>query len=208
MVSPVARTSVDCAAAAQALLEDRGVQAWSGEYETWSDFLPELWPGDVLQIRAETRGCEADVIVREVELKTVDLANDRCWVAVKFANEAAESIAMQTAEVSAATVVSAMRLDPERFVLTNLPQAQVMAITSTSVTIDMGTEAIAGGGFEIRRSDSGWDPAVDRNLVGRFQTKVVTVPRLSRVQTYCVRQYDADAKYSRSATILHVDYPL
>lgn len=97
--------------------------------------------------------------------------------------------------------------DPAKFALANLPQAQVTEITSTAVTLDMGTEAVAGGGFEVRRSDSGWDAQVDRNLVGRFQTRVITVPRLSRVQD-CVRQYDQEGRYSSCATQLHVDYPL
>ncbi len=93
-------------------------------------------------------------------------------------------------------------------VVAGLPQAQVTDVTSTAVTMDMGVAAIAGGGFEIRRSDSGWDARIDRNLVGRFQARVITVPRLSRVVSYWVRQYDAAGRYSQVATLLHVDYPL
>ena len=117
---------------------------------------------------------------------------------------------METSPASAAEVASATARDPEQFVLENLPQAQVTEVTSTSVTIDMGREPIGGGGFEVRRTDSGWDPLVDRNLVGRFQTRVITLTRLSRVQTWCIREYDASSpvKYSRCATQLHVDYPL
>jgi hypothetical protein len=63
---------------------------------------------------------------------------------------------------------------------------------------------------EVRRSDLGWGPANDRNLVGRFGTETFTIPRLSRSQTVFLRQYDASAppKYSRHTTALHVDYPL
>jgi hypothetical protein len=214
MVSPAARTSEDCAAAASALLDDVQKQPWSGEYETWSDFLPEaaedIWPGDGFDVRLPSRECEASAIVREVEVKLEDLSNDRSWYALKFANEAAELIAMEVDLATASEAAAATVRDPSRFVLDNLPQAQVTAVTSTSVTIDMGAEPTAGGGFEIRRSDSGWDPLIDRNLVGRFQTKVVTLTRLSRVQTWCVRRYDGSspAKYSRNATQLHVDYPL
>ena len=203
-----ARTSDDCAAAAQALLDDRAGEAWVGEYETWSDFVPEVWPGCRVDLRLPSRDCEGRAIVREVEMTAADPANDRWWVSLKFGNDAAEAIGIEATEASAAQAAPAMRLDPARFVLANLPQAQVTAIASTSVTIDMGMEAIAGGGFEIRRNDSGWDASVDRNLVGRYQTRVVTAPRLSRVQTYCVRQYDGEEKYSRCATVLHVDCAL
>ena len=208
LVSPVARTSEDCAAAAKAILDDAAKPVWEGEYETWSDFVPEVGPGDRVDLSLPSRDCEGPAIVREVELRVEDLENDRSWVTIKFANEAAQPIAIETAPVSPALVANLLARDPEKFTLENLPQAQVTAITSTSVTLDVGVEAITGGGFEIRRSDSGWDPQVDRNLVGRFQTRVITVPRLSRVQTYCVRQYDGEGRYSSCATQLHVDYPL
>jgi hypothetical protein len=63
---------------------------------------------------------------------------------------------------------------------------------------------------EVRWSDQGWGPDNDRNLVGRFGTQTFTVPRLTRVQTYFIRQYDASIppKYSRHSGSLHVDYPL
>lgn len=211
VISPVAKTSEDCLEAGRAILEDATQLAWEGEYETWSDFLhDEVWPGDRADVSLPTRECMTAAIVREVELKAADPENDRSWYAIKFANEAAEPIAIETKAVSAVEAAFAMQRDPERFILPNLPHAEVTAITSTSVTIDLGAEPMAGGGFEVRRSDSGWDPLVDRNLVGRFQTRVITVPRLSRLQTYCVRQYDGSSpvKYSRCATQLHVDYPL
>jgi hypothetical protein len=63
---------------------------------------------------------------------------------------------------------------------------------------------------EVRWSDSGWGPGNSRNLVGRFGSETFTLPRLSRVQTVFLRQYDASTppKYSRYSAALHVDYPL
>jgi hypothetical protein len=210
MVLPTAKTSDDCGNAAQAILDDAAQQAWSGEYTTWSDFLgaADVWPGDAVQVEVPSRECSTQMIVRQVEIEAVDPANERSWYAVKFANEACEPIAIETGSVAPAQVLSATQLDPAVFALASLPQAQVTDITSTSVTIETGCNPITGGGFEIRRSDSGWDPQVDRNLVGRFNTRVITVTRLSRVMSYWVRQYDAANRYSRSATLLHVDYPL
>jgi hypothetical protein len=210
MVAPVARTSADCASAAQAILDDAAQQPWSGEYATWSDFLGtnDVWPGDAVDIDVPSRGCAAEMVVRAVEIEAIDPANDRSYYTVKFANEASEPVAIKIAGVAPAQLTNAKALDPEIFTLPGMPQAQVTEITSTSVTIDTGCDPPAGGGFEIRRSDSGWDPQVDRNLVGRFNTRVITVTRLSRVMSYWIRQYDAANRYSRVATLLHVDYPL
>ena len=55
----------------------------------------------------------------------------------------------------------------------------------------------------------GWGTENDRNLVGRFTSQSFAVPRLARIQTYHVRQYDNanPRRYSRYSTVLHVDYP-
>src|SRR5262249_12687630 len=64
--------------------------------------------------------------------------------------------------------------------------------------------------IEVRWSDSGWGADNDRNLIGRFSTQTISVPRLGVAQSVFLKQYDASspAKYSRSATVLHVDRPL
>lgn len=204
----MARTSEDCASAAQAILDDATQAAWTGEYAGCSDLVADVWPGDVLHVNAPSRGCVADAVVREVAIEAVDPANERSWYAIKFANEAAEPVAIKTRPVTTAQIEKLVMRDPAVFALDGLPQAQVTDVTSTSVALDTGCDPIAGGGFEIRRSDSGWDVRIDRNLVGRFQTRVITVPRLSRVASYWIRQYDAAGSYSRVATLLHVDYPL
>jgi hypothetical protein len=62
---------------------------------------------------------------------------------------------------------------------------------------------------ELRWSDSGWGEFNDENLAGRFTTQTFTLPRLSKVEDYFLRQYDASSprKYSRHTTALHVDMP-
>jgi len=63
---------------------------------------------------------------------------------------------------------------------------------------------------EVRWSDAGWGPDNDRNLVGRFANQTFTLARLSQIQDYYLRQYNASSPplYSRATTALHVDYPL
>ena len=93
--------------------------------------------------------------------------------------------------------------------IADLTTAAITDQTSTSVTVDAGVVPPAGGGIEIRRSDFGWGPDNDRNLLGRFTSQTATLPRLSRVQDYYLRQYDASTprRYSRYTAALHLDYP-
>jgi len=96
-------------------------------------------------------------------------------------------------------------------VLADLTQAEILVPpTSTTVTIDAGLDLAPGRGIEVRWSDSGWGLSNDRNLIGRFNARTFTVPRLGRVQDYFLRQYDnsSPAKYSRYSAALHLDYPL
>ena len=81
-------------------------------------------------------------------------------------------------------------------------------VTSTTVSVDAGSTPPAGGGIEVRYSDSGWGAGSDSNLAGDYGTRAFTLSRLSRVVTYYLRQYDNTGRYSRYSTILHVDYPL
>ncbi len=91
--------------------------------------------------------------------------------------------------------------------MADLTGAEITGVNSIAVSIDCGCAPPAGGGFEVRRSDAAWGPGNDRNLAGRFTTQTFSLPRLTRVQTYCLRQYDANGNYSRNSAILHVDYP-
>ena len=65
------------------------------------------------------------------------------------------------------------------------------------------------GLMEVRWSDFGWGPYNDQNLAGRFTTQTFTLPRLSKVQDYFLRQFDGSTppKYSRFSAALHIDYP-
>jgi hypothetical protein len=62
---------------------------------------------------------------------------------------------------------------------------------------------------EVRWSDSSWGQFNDQNLAGRFTTQSFTLPRLTRVEDYFLRQFDASVppKYSRHSTALHIDFP-
>jgi len=214
---PLSRTAADCENAALAMLDDSINPAWTGEYETWSDFLPgnaaDIFPGDAININAPSRGAVFLAIVREVEIEVNDLTGEHSNYRIKFANDAAESLSF---EVSSARINTQLAVDAisnavvGAVFLSSLTAAQVTQPTSTTVSIDAGTAPIPGGGFEVRWTDSGWGPGNDRNLAGRFTSQTFTLPRMARIQNYFLRQYDASVppKYSRYSTALHLDYPL
>ncbi len=211
VASPQPRTSDDCENAALALLRTASQPGWTGEYETWSEFLEdELLPGDELTIRVPSRNAEFTAIVREVAIEAADLADDRSRYHIKFATESAEPLAMHLdsapqlrlpENASTLTSVGTQFLPP-------IAAAEIVDIGSTSVMIDAGADPASGGGFEVRRSDTGWGLENDRNLVGRFDHRILTVPRTSRSQTWYLRPYDGAGRYSRFSTVLHVDIPL
>lgn len=212
---PAPRTSADCENAALALLDDGGVP-WSGEYSCWNDALPgaagEIWPGDALAISLPSRGTSFGAVVREVRIEAADLDSELSRYHLSFANEAAlpVAIASSVAHLTTAPDVTATTETAGATCIADLPAAEVTAVTSTTVTIDAGLNPPSGGGFEVRRTDSGWSAECDRNLVGRFTTRSFTVTRITREVDFYLRQYDASSprRYSRYSTALHVDYPL
>jgi hypothetical protein len=216
VASPAPRTSSECEDAALALLDDATRTAWSGEYRVWSDFLPQhaldIFPGDSLSVNVPSRTANFTAIVREVEIDCMDTANDRAQFTLKFANDAAEPLSFESnaAHIGYVPDVTATTTTAGSTFISDLPQADVTAVTSTTLSVKTGVAPPTGGGFEVRRSDYGWSVENDRNLVGRFTAQTFTLPRLSSSQTYYLRQYDAGTppKYSRYSTALHIDYPL
>ena len=174
----------------------------------------DIFPGDGLDVSASSRGASFRAIVREVDVDFVDLAGEHSQYTMRFADDGAESL---TTEFDAGRVINALDLNATPVtqvganVLPDLTQAEILIPpTSTTVTIDAGLDPLPGGGIEVRWSDTGWGASNDRNLVGRFNARSFTVPRLGRVQDYFLRQYDnsSPAKYSRYSAALHLDYPL
>ncbi|MGH9529481.1 MAG: hypothetical protein ACRD2S_06120 [Terriglobales bacterium] len=214
---PISRTTADCENAALALLDDVIAPAWTGEYDTWSDFLPgnatDIFPGDALNISIPSRGALFQAIVREVDIDLKDLAGDHCLYKIKFANDAAKSLAFEFDSAKIATVADVAAINTTQVgtaYLASLTAAEITNTSSTTATIDAGAPPVAGGGIEVRWTDVGWGQGNDRNLAGRFNSQTFTLPRLAHIQNYFLRLYDASVppKYSRFSAALHLDYPL
>ncbi len=214
--SPPARTTADCENAALAILDDTEGAAWAGEYQTWSDFLPggqDVFPGDAVQVDAPSRGATFRAIVREVAIQVKDLDGEHSSYSIKFADDAAQPLTYEVTSASHPGSLNVLAVEASLVGTTfiaDLTAVSISLVTSTTVTLDAGVAPPAGGGFEVRRTDFGWGPFNDRNLIGRFSTQSFLVPRLVRTQDYYLRQYDASTtpKYSRYTTAIHIDYPL
>jgi hypothetical protein len=216
---PAARTDVDCENAALAILDDTTGTAWSGIYETWSDFLPgaadDIFPGDAITVNVPSRGASFVAIVRQVAMQVADPADDRSFYTIGFANDLAAPLALEYA--ASATTIALQDMPPllqttqvGAYYQTDLTEAQITAVTSTTVEVDAGMAPPSGGGIEVRENDYGWGQANDRNLLGRFSTETFSLARLAETQDYFLRLYDSSSppKYSRYSAALHVDYPL
>lgn len=215
--SPPARTVSDCEQAALAILDDTDACVYSGKYQVWSDFLPgaanDVFPGDTLDVNVPSRNAAFRGIVQQVDVVVEDLAGEHSQYSLEFISDDAEVLTRElgTGIISnAIELIAVPRANVGSEFLPDVTGAEITQTSSTSVAIDAGQDPPTGGGFEIRWSDASWGQTSDRNLAGRFATRSFTLPRLSRVEDYYVRQYDASspAKYSRYSTALHLDYPL
>lgn len=219
MKMPSARTQIDCENVALAILDDASGTAWTGSYETWSDFLPgsaaDVFPGDGLTVNVPSRNAAFSAIVRVVNIDVVDPADDRGMYSIEFANDLASPLGYQESE---STIVVPLQDTPPtllttqvgEYYLASLTNAQITQVSSTTVQVDAGIAPGNGLGIEVRSNDFGWRSSNDRNLLGRFATQTFPLPRLARTQNYFLRLYDnsSPAKYSRYSAALHVDYPL
>jgi hypothetical protein len=217
--TPGTRTAADCENAALAILDDSTNTAWSGTYETWSDFLPgaaaDIFPGDAVTVNVPSRGATFTAIVREVEIQVADPADDRGFYTIRFANDLAAPVGIEYGASS--TTIALQDMPPllattqvGAYYQTNLTEAQITSVTSTTVEVDVGVTPATGGGVEVRANDYGWGQANNGNLLGRFETQTFSLARLAETQTYFLRLYDNSSppRYSRYSAALHVDYPL
>jgi hypothetical protein len=161
--APAPRTSADCEHAALALLDDATSPAWSGEYETWSDFLPgnapDIFPGDGLNVHLPSRGAAFEAIIRQIQIDVRDLAGEHSQYKIGFATDTAQPLAFAFDSGNTSLPVNLPVLTTEQvgsLFLADLTTARIAQLpTSTSVTIDAGVAPLPGGGIEVRWSDSG-----------------------------------------------------
>jgi len=216
VVSPPARTSVDCENAALAIVTDGAAPGYDGCYRTWSDFLPgdarDIFPGDGLDIDLPSRDARFQAIVNEIVVNVRDLAGDHCEYQISFVDSANEMLSFESDSARFAAALNVPPITNSQVgatSLADLTSAAITQVSSTTASLDVGVAPPNGGGIEVRWTDAGWGPNNDQNLAGRFSTQTFTLPRLGKTQDYYLRQFDGSnpRRYSRFTAALHLDYP-
>jgi hypothetical protein len=211
VTSPSPRSSADCRNAAQAIEQAAaGVSAlWSGTYKgTRASFASDLWPGDALLLNAPSTDLNAQVVVRTVRLSYKASYPDLVEYAVTFANDWADDLAIKTSATVPADAWLPAPVSPT--FLLNPAGLTVTAVNGSTVSINTGATAPAGGGFEIRRRDNAFMPGEDPGLVMRASVPNMTVARGSATDRFYIRMYDGSTppNYSEFSAALFINLPL
>jgi hypothetical protein len=206
---PKARSSVDCEAAAQAVLSFAASRAAAiaGSYEAVNS--GDVWPGDLLALTVN--GSTMRVIVRRVTIVDGAAMPEVVLYKMEFANDWAEGLGLSLSDAIAAdALLPQTALDTPGNVLANLQQLQVVSSTGTALQVDAGMAPPAGGGFEVRRRDWDFGAGVDQDLVLRSPVRSFSIPREGQVERYYVRMYDASTPpvYSRFSSAVFTNLPV
>jgi hypothetical protein len=214
VLRPPARSSVDCEAAAQAILAfatSRGA-AVSGSYAAVNlaaTSATDVWPGDVLALTAD--GVTTNVVVRRVSIVDEMAVPELLSYRMEFANEWAEGLGLTLSEsIATDALLPQTASSAPGNVLANLQQLQVVSSTGTALQVDAGMAPPAGGGFEVRRRDWDFSAGVDQDLVLRSPVRSFSIPRAAQVERYYARMFDGSTPpvYSRFSSAVFTNLPV
>jgi hypothetical protein len=214
VLRPPARSSVDCEAAAQAILTfatSRGA-AVSGSYAAVNlaaTSTTDVWPGDVLALTAD--GVTTNVVVRRVSIVDEMAVPELLSYRIEFANDWAEGLGLKLSEsIATDALLPQTALSAPGNVLANLQQLQMVSSTGTALQVDAGMAPPAGGGFEVRRRDWDFGAAADQDIVLRSPVRSFSIPRAAQVERYYVRMFDGSTPpvYSRFSSAVFTNLPV
>ena len=210
VVRPVARSSADCEAAAQAILSFASdpSSALDGSC-TAINPAPDIWPGDALALTANRQTLNS--VVRTVTVTDGHAAPELLTYKVSFANDWAQSLGVTLSEaIPADAYLPPTAASAPAQCLANLTALSITSATATTLTMDAGCNPPAGGGFEVRLRDWDFAPTPGADLVLRSQTRSFTIPRSAQCERYYIRQYDASTPplYSRLSAAVFTNLPV
>ena len=215
VTAPVARSSADCEAAAEAVLTMATARSasLSGSYATVNP-AQDIWPGDVLAVTSA--GVTHSLLVRSVVVKDSHAVPEITEYKLSFANdwatEWADGLGLKLSEsVATDAVLPPTASSGPAEVLANLQSLALVNLTNSSIQVDTGQQPPTGGGFEVRRRDWMFGLGVDApDLVLRSPVRSFSIPRAAQVEQYYVRMYDGStpAVYSRLSSALLVNWPV
>ena len=209
--SPNTRSSQDCRNAALTLEQAAGsVSAlWSGTYSaTRASFAADVWPGDALLLNAPSMDLNAQVVVRTVKLVYRQSYPDIIEYEISFANDWADDLAIKTSATVPTDAWLPAPIAPAY--LANLSGLTVPALNGSNVTVNTGTTAPPGGGFEVRKRDFAFMPGQDPDLVMRGSQPNMTFARTTASERFYIRMYDGAVppNYSEFSAALFFNLPL
>lgn len=210
VVKPLARSTVDCESAAQAVLSFASSRAAAigGSYAAINPAV-DIWPGDVLEIAANRQAL--NVVVRKVTIADGNAFPELLTYRVAFANDWAESLGITLSEALAPDAyLPPAALPAPGAALENLQRLTVASASATALQVDAGADSPTGGGFEVRLRDWDFGPGVNQNLVLRSPVRSFSIPRSAQVERYFVRMYDASTPphYSRLSAAIFTNLPV
>ncbi len=207
--SPSAWSSVDCDAAATALLATASSSATGvkGSYQAPVIVAGNvIQPGDALLIESASE-TSLTAVVREVKTQ---LRAGEVLSTAQFANDWVDAISLKISSSVPAEVVLPTQPGDLASALQSLSGLSVAAATSSVLSLSMGVSAPVNGGFEVRRRDNTFGPGDDSDLVVRFATESVDLPRAAAVEQYYLRMYDGSnpPNYSLLSAAVFVNLPI
>ncbi|MDR3793389.1 MAG: hypothetical protein P4L03_08410 [Terracidiphilus sp.] len=211
VTNPAARSSADCRNAASVIAQAAAsVSAlWSGTYKaTQFSFATDVWPGDALELVAQSLSLDAQVIVRSVKLEYKASCPDLVAYTIAFANDWADDLAIKTSGTVPDDTWLPAPVTPT--LLANLPALTVTALNGKSIAVSTGVTPPTGGGFEVRRRDYAFMAGQDSTLVLRSTVPNFTFARESANDRYYIRMYDGSTppNYSEFSRALYINLPL
>lgn len=199
---PAARSTADCAAAAQALLalatgavtQQPGRAAWLRGTATTDDVLP----GDTLALRM------AEVVrnlpVRSVTITDGNTVPELLKYEADFVQNRAGGLSFAVSNGTHGDLLLPVAMTAD---VSALPPAlaglQVTVANGTQLQIESGMDAPEGGGFEVRRSDANFGSASTGDLVLNSPVRHFSIPRLAFNERFFVRVYDGSTPPNYSA---------
>ncbi|HEY0264194.1 MAG TPA: hypothetical protein VGC07_06705 [Granulicella sp.] len=210
VVRPVARSTADCEAAAQAILSfaTSRAAAVAGTY-TAANPQQDIWPGDVLALTSN--GATTNGIVRRITITDGMSMPELLTYSIAFANDWAEGLGLTLSEAIATdALLPQTALTGPANVLANLVQMMVVSVSDTAIQIDAGIDPPTGGGFEVRRRDGGFGLGTGADLVLRSPVRGLSIPRAAQVEQHFVRMYDGSNPpvYSRLSSAIFTNVPV
>jgi hypothetical protein len=211
---PAARSSIDCENACQAILDfaTNPSAGWKGVYLDYNlQDRQDVWPGDALQFHSPAAGFNGNVVAREVRIAATVSYPEVLNYRVEFANDWADSISMRlTDRVSPETILPTEPQQTRGEYLQNLNDLEVTSITPSSISVNANVTPPVNGGFEVRRRDYTFGPAVHESLVLRSPVSSFTIARAADEEQFFIRMYDGSNPpiYSRQSSAIFTNVPI